>query len=344
MQKKLKGKTSALNKAAIAVGAFLLLVIPAMLNFGIVFSANSYLIFLMCIIMIYAIATSGLDLLFGYTGQISLGHAGFYCIGAYASALLSHPSYGLGKWLGITISPIISIFLAALLAMGFGILLSLPATKLVQHFLSLLTIAFAQLVYLAVSSFPEVTNGFLGIATIPYINLFGIELDNNYKFYMFLLVVVVLVLVVKTNIVKSRVGRCFIAVRENQLAANGCGVDIRKYKITAFALSAFFTGISGALYAHLVTFISPESFMYAQSVIFLTMLVFGGNGNLLGPILGAAIITSSQEMLQAFRDYQMLIYGGLMLVSILFLPKGLYGLLRQMLQFAKDGREKHVDS
>lgn len=340
MEKLLKRKTSAPKKAAIIVAAILLVLVPTMLNFGIGFTANSYLIFLMCIIMIYSIATSGLDLLFGYTGQISLGHAGFYCIGAYASALLSHPSYGLGKWLGITITPLISIFLAALLAMGFGVILSLPATKLVQHFLSLLTIAFAQLVYLAVSSFPDVTNGFLGIAGIPYIKLFGIELDNNYKFYLFLLVLLALVMVVKTNIVNSRIGRCFMAVRENQLAANGCGVDIRKYKIMAFALSAFFTGASGALYAHLVTFISPESFMYAQSVIFLTMLVFGGNGNLIGPILGAVIITCSQEMLQAFRDYQMLIYGGLMLVSILFLPKGLYGLFQQVVQLVKDRRKK----
>lgn len=341
MKKILEGKNSALKKSAVVIAVILLLVVPTMLNFGVGFSANSYLIFLMCIIMIYSIATSGLDLLFGYTGQISLGHAGFYCIGAYASALLSHPSYGLGKWLGFTVTPLVSIFLAALLAMGFGILLSLPATRLVQHFLSLLTIAFAQLVYLAASSFPGLTNGFLGIAGIPYINIYGIELDNNYKFYLFLLALITLILVVKTNIVNSRVGRCFIAVRENQLAANGCGVDIRKYKIMAFAISAFFTGVSGALYAHLVTFISPESFMYAQSVIFLTMLVFGGNGNLIGPLLGAVIITCSQEMLQAFRDYQMLIYGGLMLVSILFLPKGLYGLFQYAVHLLKDGRKGH---
>lgn len=320
--------------------AVLLIVVPSMLHFGIGVQPNGYILFLLCIMAIYTIATSGLDILFGYSGQISLGHAGFYAIGAYASTLLSHPSYGIGKWFGFTIPPIFTIFIAAAIAMVFGVLLSLPASRLMQHFLSLLTIAFGQLAYLAVSSFADVTNGFLGITSVPSINILGLELNNNYRNYIFLLVLTVILLVVKSNIVKSHVGRCFMAVRENQLAANGCGVNVSRYKTTAFAISAFYTGLAGALYAHFVTFISPESFMYAQSVIFLTMLVFGGNGNLIGPILGAVIITLSQEMLQVFRDYQMLIYGGLMLVSILFLPKGLYGLVKQGVQKIKIVRGK----
>lgn len=306
--------------------AALLVLVPTMLEFGFVLPRSRYVVFLLCIMSIYVIATSGLDVLFGYTGQISLGHAGFYAIGAYVSVLLSHDSFGISQWLGFRLPPIISIFFASFVAMGFGILLAIPAAKLVFHFLALLTIAFGQLAFLAISSFPGVTNGYLGITSIPPIRLFGIDFDTNYKFYLLSLVFAGVVLLAKNNIIKSRVGRCFIAIRENQLAANGAGIDVTYYKIVAFAISAFFTGLSGALYAHLIGFISPESFMYAQSVIFLTMLVFGGNGNLIGPILGAVVITITQEALQSLKNYQMLIYGVFLLVTILFLPKGLYGL------------------
>ncbi|HHT25077.1 MAG TPA: branched-chain amino acid ABC transporter permease, partial [Clostridiaceae bacterium] len=135
----------------------------------------------------------------------------------------------------------------------------------------------------------------------------------------------------KQRIINSRVGRALIAIRDNQLAANGCGVNVQKYKIISFALSAFFTAYAGAMYAHLVTFISPESFQYAQSVLFLTMLVFGGNGNLWGPVWGAVVITLVQEGLQSLQDYQMLIYGLFLLIAVTFLPQGLYGLVRKLI-------------
>lgn len=306
----------------------LLILVPTMLEFGIILPRSRYILLLLCIMCIYTVATSGLDILFGYTGQISLGHAGFYAIGAYMSVLMSHKTFGFSAWFGFTLPPILTIFLASLIAMVFGILLALPAAKLVYHFLSLLTIAFGQLIYLALSSFPEVTNSFLGITSIPPISLFGFAFDSYYSFYLLALFLTVLLLVTKTNIIQSRVGRSFIAIRENHLAANGCGINVQYYKIMSFAISAFFTGLAGALYAHLIGFISPESFMYAQSIIFLTMLIFGGNGNLAGPIMGAVVITVIQEALQSARNYQMLIYGFFLLITILFLPKGIYGIIQ----------------
>lgn len=342
----LTGKNKAGRNRIIAIALIALLVlVPTMLEFGILFSRSNYIILLLCFVGIYAIANSGFDLLFGYTGQMSLGQAGFYGIGAYCTTLLCHPRYGLSAWLGFSLPPILTIFIAAFIAMLFGIMLAFPASNLVHHFLALLTMAFGQLVFLVISSFPDITNGYSGMTGIPPIKIFGIEFDTNYKFYLLALAFSVLFLILKQNIVNSRVGRNFIAIRENQLAANGSGVDVKKYKIMAFALSSFYTGFAGALYAHFIGFISPESFMYAQSIVFLTMLVFGGNGNFIGPVLGALVITITQEAMQSLMTYQMLIYGAFLLVTILFLPKGIYGLILMVRKyFGKAVKRKNAES
>lgn len=142
---------------------------------------------------------------------------------------------------------------------------------------------------------------------------------------IFILVLVTILLIVKHNIVNSRTGRSLIAIRESSSAANGMGINVRKYKVMAFALSAFYTGLAGAAYAHLIGFISPESFMFEQSVIFLTMLLFGGMGNFWGPIVGAVVLTGISESLQKLGSYQMLVYGVFLLVVIVWVPGGLTG-------------------
>ncbi|HHV12696.1 MAG TPA: branched-chain amino acid ABC transporter permease [Clostridiales bacterium] len=318
------------SKKSIAIAAVALLVIvPFMMEHNIILRQSKYFYLLLSFICIYTIVTSGLDILFGYTGQVSFGHAGFFCIGAYASVLMSHPEWGFGKWFGITLPPILTIFLAALIAALFGILLSIPANKLVFHFLALLTIAFNYLVLLAVSNFAELTNGYIGITRVPEINIFGFSfstISSKYKYYYLVLFFTILFLIVKQHIVNSRIGRGFISIRDNLMAANGCGVNIRYYKTMSFAISAFYVGFAGALYAHMIGFISPDTFVQNTSVIFITMLLFGGSGNLLGPILGATIITTIQESLQPLADYRMLIYGIVILIIILFQPKGIVGL------------------
>lgn len=272
------------NKLGLLI-TILAFLIPILMVLG-VLPRNEYSILLLCFICIYIIACSGLDILFGYTGQMSLGHAGFYAIGAYVSALLSlqNSQYGTEAWFGFSLPPFFSMFVAALLAAIIAALLAIPATKLVYHFLALLTIAFGMLMFLVISMFPKITNGYSGLINIPQISFFGFTLNNNIRYYFYSLIMVIVFLFLKQRIINSRVGRALIAIRDNQLAANGCGVNVQKYKIISFALSAFFTAYAGAMYAHLVTFISPESFQYAQSVLFLTMLVFGGNGNLWGPV------------------------------------------------------------
>lgn len=307
-----------------AVCGFLLF--ASMFEFEFVFARNRFMLLLFGLMAVYTIAVSGLDILFGYSGQISLGHAGFWAVGAYSSVLMSHQSLGFSQWFGFSLPPIITIFIAGFVATVFGVFLAFPASKLVAHFLALLTIAFSELIFLVIISFPNMTRAFLGITGIPAISLFGFAFNTNYRFFLLALALAIVFLVTKRNIVNSRIGRVLIAIRENPLAANGVGVNLQYYKVMAFGISAFFTGVSGAMYAHLVGFISPETFMFAQSVIFLTMLVFGGSGSMLGPVVGVIIIVFMQEALQAFSTARMLIYGFFLLLTILFLPKGVLGL------------------
>lgn len=303
--------------------------IPTMMENNIIFSPNNYFYLLLCFSAIYAIATSGLDILYGYTGQISFGHAGFFAIGSYISVLLCHPAWGISQWFGFTLPPSITIFVAAFVSMIIGVLLSLPASKLVFHFLSLLTIAFGQLIFLTITSFPKITNAYRGITAIPQISFFGISfsaVSSKYRFFLLSLFFLVIFLIIKQNIVKSRIGRGFSAIRENILAANGCGINVRYYKMMSFGISAFYTGFAGALYAHMVGFISPDTYVANTSNIMMTMLLFGGNGNLAGPVIGATVITLIQEGLAELKDYRMLIFGIFLLIVILFQPNGLYGL------------------
>jgi len=307
----------------------LLVIIPFMMNNNIIFMENRYLYVLLCLIGIYTIATSGLDILFGYTGQISFGHAGFFCMGAYGSVMLTHPNWGLGKYMGVTLPPIVSILVVGFFAAVIGALLAVPASKLVFHFLSLLTIAFNQIMYLVANNFEWLTNGSVGITGIPPVKVFGLDftaVKTKYMYYYLVLFFVVVLLLIKQNIVKSRVGRAFIAIRENTMAANRCGVNVAQYKTLSFAISAFYVGLAGGLYAHMVGFISPDTFVQNTSVILITMLLFGGSGNLFGPVLGAAIITIIQEGLQFLADFRMLIYGIILLLIIQFQPQGITGL------------------
>jgi branched-chain amino acid transport system permease protein len=292
-----------------------------------------YLALVLCFICIYTIAVSGLDILFGYTGQVSFGHAGYYALGSYGSTLLS-------MRLGIPV--LCSIVLGALLAMVFGIILAFPASKLVKHFLSLLSIAFGNMIFMLISATTWLTNGFSGIINIPRVNIFGHQISTNQGYFFFLLVITALVLLGKQRIVRSRVGRAFIAIRENVHAANGMGINVRRYKVMAFAISAFLTGLAGALYAHLVRFISPDTFTNTTSSLFMTMLLFGGIGSLFGPLAGSVILVVVTELMQGFAAYQMLIYAVFILLVLFFFPNGLIGIaaiirgkLRSRLRFLR---------
>lgn len=316
-EKQNKTKNLVLNLGFLFVAILLPLLFQG-LNF-------SYGITILSFIAIYLIAVSGLDIVFGYCGQISMGHAAFYAIGAYGSSLLA-------DHLGLPV--LLTMFIAPIIAAAIGALLAYPASKLVFHFLSLATIAFGEIVYQLILQSPGgITGNAVGYPTQP-ISFFGLTFSNAnpLPFFYVALIFVVLFLIVKSNLVHSRVGRAFIAIRENPHAAEGMGINVRKYKVIAFATSAFFTAFAGGMYAHMVGYISPDTFTNKQSVMFITMLLFGGTASKSGSIIGAAAILLLNEGLRKMENMQMLIYGILLLIVILLLPGGIHGMIKTLYQ------------
>lgn len=291
----------------------------------------NYGVQLACFFLLYTIAISGLDILFGFSGQISMGHAAFFAIGAYGSAMLHEYA---------NIPVFFSMFIAAAIATLIGAALAYPASKLVFHFLSLATIAFGEVVYQFVSQSPgNITGNFTGKFT-ETVSIFGYKLNTFTKYYFFALIMTTIFLVVKNNLIRSRVGRALIAIRENSHAAEGMGVNVRKYKIIAFAVSAFYTAYAGAMYAHLVRYISPDTFAYKQSVMFMTMLLFGGTASIAGPMSGVLAVQALNEGLRSAEKYQMFIYGILLLIVIVAMPGGISGVVRDAVKSIKEKKSK----
>lgn len=281
---------------------------------------NAYLMLILSLSGIFVIASIGLDLLFGYSGQISIGQAAFYAVGAYTSAILT-TKFGVSVWLGMLAGGVLATIFAGLVA--------LPICKLVHMFLALVTIGIGELTHQAIINLPDLTGSFTGVRAIPMPRIGG-YVFNVSSYYYIVLAVVVLSLLVKQRIVDSRIGRAFVAIRENADAANAMGINVTYYKVVAFACSAAFTGIAGALYAHYIGFISPESFTLDQSVLFLTAVLCGGMGTFVGPIIGAVVITIINEAIQVLGSYQMLVYGIFIVVAVIYVPEGLVGVVKMI--------------
>lgn len=298
---------------------FGLILVAAVLLFPVGFPKEKYTQLLICTLGIYIIVNTGFDILFGYSGQISLGQAGFYAIGAYFSAILSKS--------GVPV--LFSMILGASIAALIGYVLAFPCSKLVHHFLSIVTIGFGEIIRLLALNGPKkITGGSTGIGGIPPLTIFGISFKANSMYLYFVVFIVLLGLFIKARIVNSRVGRAMTAIKTNPDASEAFGIKLSKYKTMAFAIAAFYAGMGGALYAHLVRFISPESFSADQSSMFLVMILVGGMGTFCGPIIGSTLIIIITEFLQSFGEYQMLIYGALIIFVLFFIPNGIAGTIR----------------
>lgn len=325
------------NKSSIAQKGIKIALVVALACVALYISSQkSYYALIVAYCGIYAIGISGLDVLFGYTGQISFGHAAFFAIGAYTSAILS-VSHG--------VTPVVSIILGIILSVLAGFLISFPASRLVKHFLSLLTIAFGQIVYLILNSAKELTGGGTGIRSIPNIELGFVTIHSNLQYAISIWILVAVAFLIKRNIIKSRVGYAFLAIKESSTAANGLGINTRNYKMMAFAISAAYMGLAGGLYAHLVGFISPDTFNSTQSTLFMTMLLFGGICTFVGPILGSVVLIIVRECLQSFSNYQTLIYGIFLLGVLFYFPNGVVGVYKKVMDrvvgMRKGGLEKN---
>ena len=278
---------------------------------------NNYYAQVLVNIASYSIVVSGLDLCFGYSGQISFGHAAFYCIGAYVSGLLSTKYH----W-----PPFVAFILAILVAAMFGLFLSYPASKVKKHFLSLMTISFGWIVYTFVGAAKEITYGYQGFSIEPF-SLFGYELKSMQSMFVFSTILLLIVLVIKRNILNSRIGRAFQAIRLNPDAANGLGINVRKYKMMAFTISAALAGTSGALFSFSIRYLNPTSFSATLSTLLMTMLLFGGIRSYVGPIIGAALLILSRDWLQPLGNSQALVYGILIILVLFVMPNGVAGLI-----------------
>jgi branched-chain amino acid transport system permease protein len=285
------------------------------------FGLGHYGYYILAIIMIYAMVALSLNVLIGMGGQISIGHAGFWALGAYASAL-SVVKLGLPFLAGIAIGGAV----AAL----FGALVALPALRVQGHYLAIATLGFALFVQQILFEWEWLTGGRQGLF-VPRPSLFGFQLADDFSYYYFLLAVFLLLAWVTGNFARSYTGRSLMALRMSSVAAECCGIARPRHIIIAFAVSAFFTGVSGALYGHLLGHLSTETFSLAVSLSFLSMVVIGGLRSRAGALLGGAFLALAPEILREFKDAQMVIYGVILILCVQFLPGGLISLVDKVL-------------
>ena len=283
---------------------------------------------------IYAIVAQGLNLLAGYTGQASLGHAGFYAIGAYTGALLA-TKLGFGFWSALPFS--------ILMAAAAGVLIALPSFKLDGPYLAMVTIAFGIIVNSILIEWSDLTGGTQGVLNIPRPTFAGTRLALESQFLLIVAAAAVTTLFLR-NLMRSPWGRAFVAVRDNPIAAQAVGLSTRGVKTVAFTVSAALAGAGGHLFAFFQGFISPEAFEFEASIFFLTTVIFGGAGTLAGPLVGAPIMTFLPEMLQRFVDFRLIIYGAMIVASLYALPLGIVGTVFRRATYLPDAARLPVYS
>ena len=280
------------------------------------FVSNSYYIQVAIFIGIYIILALSLNLLNGYVGLLSIGHAAFYGIGAYASA----------KLVMVLQFPFpLAMLGSGMIAGVFGYLIAKPTLRLSGIYMTLATLGFNMIFFLVLQNWMSFTNGPLGIMDIPPPSIFGYVIESRVQYYYLIFFLVLLTVGSMHRLMTCRFGRALVSIRENELAAEAMGVHTTRYKIQAFVLAAFYAGIAGSYYAHFVKYISPDSFYIYESFILLAMLAFGGQGNLIGPVAGAAILIIIPEIFRFLQEYRMLVYGSVLIIMMLVRRQGLLG-------------------
>ncbi len=265
---------------------------------------------------IYVILTSSLNITNGYTGLFSFGHAAFYGIGAYTAAILATRS-GIPFWLTLP--------LAGIVASVFGAAIALLTLRLGGIFLALVTIGFQEIAYLVILNWVSLTRGPMGIPGIPPATIGGVALRGNRGYYLLILALDALVLFLISRIVTSRVGRAFVAIREDELAAQSAGIATFPTKVLSFVIATFFAGIAGGFFAHHAGFVSADSFRLDETFAILTMLIVGGMGSLPGPVIGAVFLVVLPEASRFLAEYRGVVYGLILIGVILFRPEGIAG-------------------
>jgi branched-chain amino acid transport system permease protein len=274
---------------------------------------GSYWVYLVNLFLINAIVAVGLNMLTGNAGQISLCHSSFMALGAYTTAVLS-TRYGVSFWLTLPV--------AMAIAGGTGALLGFPARRLSDIYLALATFGFLQIVQIAIEEFSDLTGGVRGIS-IAKPSFFGVPLTSDRSMYCVVLSAAVVMIWIAANVMRSRFGRAFNAIRQSPYAAQALGLPVGRIKLIAFALSAVYAGIGGSLMAAVAGFIDPLEFNVVAALRHITFIVVGGLGSIPGSVIGAFVLTALPEALRGAKEYMEVIYAAILLLSLLFMPKGL---------------------
>lgn len=302
------------------------------------FVANPYLLYVANMIGFAVIAALGLNLLTGFTGQISLGHAAFVGVGGYTAAILM-TRLDLSFWLALPCAGLMSALA--------GLIIGIPSLRVKGLYLCMTTLAAQFIFEFIFIHWEEMTRGIRGI-NVPAPSVMGVEFNDERRFYFLTLFIVVLAVGYARNLVRSRVGRAFVAIRDRDLAAEIIGINLFRYKLTAFAISSFYAGVAGALWVSFIRIITPEHFPFNLSIQYLAMVIVGGLGSVLGTIFGAVFMTLVPELLnvfsgmlkdvfpgttQLFVPLKEVVFGSLIVVFLIFEPHGLAEIWRRIKAF-----------
>lgn len=285
------------------------------------FIDGGYMVTVLGFAAIYAIFVSGLNFFMGYTGQVSFGQNAFAAIGGYTSAVLT-TAFGWGVF------PAMALGIAA--AAVLALLVGFPTLRLRGHYLAMATLALGMIVQEIAVQWDSVTMGYTGIAAIPGLGAFGWELPNERWQLAALLAALALCLAIASRLKHSRLGHALSAIAGSEDAARALGIDVARYKLIAFVIAAMYAALSGSLFAHFVGFVSPEVFGLHMVVLGFTMLYVGGIGTVVGPMVGALIISLLPETFRGFKEFQDLAYGAALILILIYAPKGLASLIKRL--------------
>jgi branched-chain amino acid transport system permease protein len=296
---------------------------------------------LLTVVVIYVILASGLNIVVGFTGLLDLGYVAFYAIGAYYTAII-FSSVLKAKW-GLDLDAYwwlmwVNLLIGGVLASIAGVLIGYPTLRVRGDYLAIMTLAFGEIIRIVAANWVGLTRGPSGIPGIPKPMLFGFEFRTQISLYFLALVLAVISLWAISRIVRSRIGRAWTAVREDEVAAEAMGIHTRRYKLLSYATGAFFAGVMGVFFGHYLNYISPSSFMLMESFLILCLVVLGGMGNLWGPVLGAIIWVTLQEWLrdisfvQEHPETRGMALGLVLVLLMVFRPQGLLGSMRVALE------------
>jgi branched-chain amino acid transport system permease protein len=280
------------------------------------FLASTYITDTVVLSGIYIILSLGLNIMIGYTGLLNLGYAAFYAIGAYTYAILNTKLH-LGFWEALPLSMVLSGVA--------GFLLGIPALRLRGDYLAIVTLGFGEITRIVLNNWISLTNGPNGITGIERPSLGGFEFAGVIEYYYTVLIFVVLTIFLINRLIKSKAGRAWMSIRDDEIAATAMGINTFLYKLYAFSFGALLAGLAGQLFAAKMRFVSPESFTFFESVMIVAMVILGGQGTIAGPIIGSIILVLLPEVLREFQQYRMIFLGAGLIFMMIFRPQGIVG-------------------